>query len=131
MQRETKDAKASTQRKIDELQSEIDARNTYLNAFKTEMAKTKYAQWSERQDKENYAYDRVFAQYDHRFQPGDKYEHRVVQKRPRTTFNAKEEFRNIVTSSQSVGWRSKYDHWRFNHERRGTMKHTFWDRGHL
>ena len=95
------------------------------------MAKTKHSQWSERQEKENYAYDRMFAQYDHRFQAGDKYEHRVVPKRPRTTFNAKEDFKSIVISSQAVGWRSKYDNWRFNHERRATMNRTFWDRGHL
>ena len=78
-----------------------------------------------------FAYDRAFAQYDHKIAGSTKYEDRTVPKPARPQANAKEELVHIVTSSQSVGWRKEMDDMRLGNELKGTCRRTFHDEGHL
>merc|ERR1711957_29481 len=78
LDKETKEATTETQRKIMDLQEQIDAKNTYLNSFKTEMAQTKRTAWDKDQQENKFAFDKVFAQYDHKIAGSIKYEDRTV-----------------------------------------------------
>lgn len=78
-----------------------------------------------------FAYDKAFAQYDHKIAGSTKYEHRTVPKPQKPENRAKQELVHIVTSSQAVGWRKDMDDLRLGNELQGTCNRTFKDNGHL
>ena len=95
------------------------------------MAQTKRSSWEKDQQENKFAFDKVFAQYDHKIAGSTKYEDRTVLKKAKAYTNAKSELQHIVTSSQTVGWRSDIDNLRPGVELKGTCRRTFHDEGHL
>ena len=89
MQSEQKASKKTTQDRIDELQAQLDAKNSYFDLYKTDLAKTKKAEEERARCQSTMEYDKVFQMYDEKIAGSTKYEHRTVQKPKKEPYNAR------------------------------------------
>ena len=99
MQKETKEAGSETQAKIDALQAELDGKNSYFDSFKNEMTKTAKSKAAFDREQKEFAYDKMYAHYDHKIAGSTLYEHRKVAKPEKKYTDAKAEQTSIVTSA--------------------------------
>ena len=95
------------------------------------MARTKKAEEALVKESNTFAYDKVFAMYDHKIAGSTLYQDRTVAKKPKSTTVPKDVQASIVTSAQQVGWRDNVDDLRLGLNLKGTCRRTFHDRGHL
>lgn len=80
------------------MQAELDAKNSYFDLYKTDLAKTKKME-QEKKTESALSYDKVFAMYDEKIAGSTKYEHRTVNKPKREPENARANNVNVVLSS--------------------------------
>ena len=98
-QTEEKAQRSITQKEIERLEALLEAKNSYFELYKTDMAKTKAAEEEAKKEANTYAFDKVFAMYDEKIAGSTKYEDRKVPKKEKRTGSQKSELQAIVTTN--------------------------------
>ncbi len=81
------------------MQAQLDAKNSYFDLYKTDLAKTKKQEEERKRSESALSYDKVFAMYDEKIAGSTKYEHRTVQKPKREPDNARVSNQSVYLSS--------------------------------
>ena len=117
--------------KINELQAKLDAKNSYYDLYKTDLAKTKKLEEERIKNASTLSYDKVFQMYDDKIAGSTKYEHRVIEKKKRGSSVQRSDQVGIVLSGQQYGWRKPIDNLDTGQKHQNVCVRTFMDYGHI